>query len=216
MQDAAEPVLPGTARLRIGSARAVHAHGALAGIELSHGGASSPNGGSRAARMAPSQVASELQWGGLAHEMAAADIRRVQRDWVSAARRARDAGFGYLALLPGGHASPDRRGGTAGMECAVVLRRRGFESVHLVEAEPKVGGRLAWTRRLPTLGDRGRIVDYRAVPASADLSGDLRRAPARTRNRRPRPVAARTVPARACGTGLASASASASIDPARA
>src|SRR5262245_2503261 len=54
----------------------------------------------------------------------------------------------------------------AGMECAVVLGRRGFESVHLVEAEPEIGGRLRWTRRLPTLGDWGRIVDYRAVQLS--------------------------------------------------
>jgi dimethylamine/trimethylamine dehydrogenase len=56
--------------------------------------------------------------------------------------------------------------GPAGMECAVVLGRRGFESVHLVEAEPEIGGRLRWTRRLPTLGHWGRIVDYRAVQLS--------------------------------------------------
>jgi dimethylamine/trimethylamine dehydrogenase len=56
--------------------------------------------------------------------------------------------------------------GPAGMECAVVLGRRGFSSVHLVEAEPEIGGRLRWIRRLPTLGDWGRIVDYRAVQLS--------------------------------------------------
>jgi len=53
--------------------------------------------------------------------------------------------------------------GPAGMECAVVLGRRGLRSVHLVEAEPEIGGRLRWIRRLPTLGDWGRIVDYRAI-----------------------------------------------------
>src|SRR5215467_12540904 len=53
--------------------------------------------------------------------------------------------------------------GPAGMECAVVLGKRGFTSVHLVEAEPEIGGRLRWARRLPTLGDWGRIVDWRAV-----------------------------------------------------
>ncbi len=53
--------------------------------------------------------------------------------------------------------------GPAGMECAIVLARRGFEAVHLVEAGSQVGGRLNWTRRLPTLGDWGRIVDWRAV-----------------------------------------------------
>jgi len=358
------------------TAEAVHAHGALAGIELFHGGAASPNGSSRAPRLAPSQVASELQWGGLAREMTADDIARVQRDWVTAARRAADAGFdivyvygahGYLLTqffspvtnrrtdgyggdlagrgrfwletlgavrgaiggqcaiatrialhggreLPGieiddmlelvgmasdlvdlfdvtvgswpedsgtsryypeGHqrpwtrrmreatvkpvvavgryTSPDlmaevirsgdadligsarqaiadpflprkvaageldqirectgsnvcilreetfkhvgcvqnatageeyRRGwhpesysgvtnpnqpvlivgaGPAGMECAVVLARRGVGSVHLIDAGTQIGGRLAWVRRLPTLGDWGRIVDYRAV-----------------------------------------------------
>src|SRR5215831_10724733 len=367
------------------SAEAIHAHGSLAGLELYHGGASSPNGSSRAVRIAPSQLTAEVQWGGLAKEMDAADIARIQRAWVRAARRAVDAGFdivyvygahGYLMTqflsahtnrrtdgyggslanrgrfwletlaavreevggecavatrialhgdsgvpgaegLPGIHAddmlklvtmaddlvdlwdvtvgswpedsgtsryypegherpwahrmreatakpvvavgrysNPDlmaevirsgavdligsarqaiadpflprkvaegrldeirectgsnlcilreetfrhvgcvqnatageeyRRGwhpesfaaaagpgrpvlvvgaGPAGMECAVVLGRRGFTSVHLVEAEPEIGGRLRWTRRLPTLGDWGRIVDYRAVQLS--------------------------------------------------
>src|SRR5690348_4911017 len=49
------------------------------------------------------------------------------------------------------------------MECAVVLGKRGFTSVHPVEAEPEIGGRLRWARRLPTLGDWGRIIDWRAV-----------------------------------------------------
>ncbi len=364
------------------AAEAIHGFGALAGLELFHGGASSPNGSSRAARLAPSQITSEPQWGGLAKEMSAGDIARVQRDWVEAARRAAGAGFdivyvygahGYLMTqflsavtnrrsdgyggslanrgrfwletlaavrsavgsecaiatriavhgdsgvpgaggLPGidvdemlalvamaddlvdlwdvtvgtwpedsgtsryypeGHqrpwahrvreatakpvvavgrySSPDlmaevirsgavdligsarqaiadpflprkvaegrlgeirectgsnlcilreetfrhvgcvqnatageeyRRGwhpevfgqaaggdrpvlvvgaGPAGMECAVVLGKRGFGAVHLVEAQPSIGGRLRWTRRLPGLGDWGRVVDWRAV-----------------------------------------------------
>ena len=53
--------------------------------------------------------------------------------------------------------------GPAGMECAVVLGKRGFAAVHLVEAESEIGGRLRWTRRLPTLGDWGRVVDWRAT-----------------------------------------------------
>jgi dimethylamine/trimethylamine dehydrogenase len=53
--------------------------------------------------------------------------------------------------------------GPAGLECAVTLGRRGFEMVHLVEAETELGGKLRWIRRLPTLGDWGRIVDHRAV-----------------------------------------------------
>ena len=41
------------------AAEAIHAHGALAGLELYHGGASSPNGSSRAVRLAPSQLTSD-------------------------------------------------------------------------------------------------------------------------------------------------------------
>src|SRR5689334_16251888 len=364
------------------AAEAIHAHGSLAGLELYHGGASSPNGGSRTNRLAPSQLTSGVQRGGLAKEMDTADIARIQRNFVQAARQARDVGFdiiyvygahGYLMTqflsahanrrtdgyggslanrgrfwletlaavrdaiggdcaiatriavhgdsgvpgaegLPGiqvddmltlvkmaddlvdlwdvtvgswpedsgtsryfpeGHerpwahqvteatakpvvavgrySSPDlmaevirsgavdligsarqaiadpflprkiaegrldeirectgsnmcilreetfnqigcvqnatageeyRRGwhpesfpppadpgrpvlivgaGPAGMECAVVLGRRGFAAVHLVEAEPEIGGRLRWARRLPTLSDWGRIIDWRAV-----------------------------------------------------
>jgi dimethylamine/trimethylamine dehydrogenase len=56
--------------------------------------------------------------------------------------------------------------GPAGMECAVTLGRRGFEAVHLAEAEAEIGGRMRWMRRLPTLGDWGRIVDHRQVMLS--------------------------------------------------
>ena len=51
--------------------------------------------------------------------------------------------------------------GPAGMEAAMVLGRRGFSAVHLVDAEDEIGGRIRWTRRLPTLGDWGRIADWR-------------------------------------------------------
>lgn len=80
------------------SADAIHAHGGLAGIELFHGGAGSPNGQSRAIRVAPSQHRSSPIWGGLAKEMDAGDITRVQREWADAARRARDVGFDIVYL----------------------------------------------------------------------------------------------------------------------
>jgi dimethylamine/trimethylamine dehydrogenase len=54
-------------------------------------------------------------------------------------------------------------GGPAGMECAMVLGRRGYNAVHLIEAESELGGKLRWTRRLPTLGDWGRVVDHRVI-----------------------------------------------------
>ena len=75
------------------TAEAIHAHGALAGLELYHGGATSANGSSRAVRVAPTQAASERRWGSLAKEMTADDIARLQRDWVRAARHAADDGF---------------------------------------------------------------------------------------------------------------------------
>lgn len=53
--------------------------------------------------------------------------------------------------------------GPAGLECALVLGRRGYQAVHLVEAEHEVGGKLRWMRRLPTLGDWGRVLDWRVV-----------------------------------------------------
>ncbi len=57
--------------------------------------------------------------------------------------------------------------GPAGMECALVLGRRGFEAVHLVESGTEIGGRLTWTRRLPTLGEWGRVTDWRATQLAA-------------------------------------------------
>ena len=45
----------------------------------------------------------------------------------------------------------------------MVLARRGFQAVHLADRENAIGGRLRWTRRLPTLGDWGRITDWRVT-----------------------------------------------------
>ena len=78
------------------TADAVHAHGSLAGIELFHGGAHSENGQSRAIRVAPTQRRSHVFWSGLAKEMDADDIARVQREWVEAALRAKDVGFDII------------------------------------------------------------------------------------------------------------------------
>ena len=54
-------------------------------------------------------------------------------------------------------------GGPAGLECAVVLGKRGFKRVHLVEAEAEVGGCLRWVPKLPGLGEWGRVVNWRRV-----------------------------------------------------
>jgi dimethylamine/trimethylamine dehydrogenase len=70
-----------------------HEHGALAGIELHHSGAHAPNSESRLPALAPSQLASDFDPYVVPQEMELADIRRVQAEWVQAARRARDVGF---------------------------------------------------------------------------------------------------------------------------
>jgi len=54
-------------------------------------------------------------------------------------------------------------GGPAGMECAMVLGKSGYEAVHLVEAGEALGGKMRWTRQLPTLGDWGRVIDHRVI-----------------------------------------------------
>jgi dimethylamine/trimethylamine dehydrogenase len=53
--------------------------------------------------------------------------------------------------------------GPAGMECAIVLAKRGLELVHVVDAGDDIGGCLEWVTRLPGLGEWGRLIDYRRV-----------------------------------------------------
>lgn len=81
------------ARALAQAAEAIHRHGALAGLELYHGGASSNNVRARLPRLAPSGEAAPRRWGSAARTMTHDDIARVQADFVAAARRARDAGF---------------------------------------------------------------------------------------------------------------------------
>ncbi len=81
---------------------AVHAHGALAGIELSHTGVHGENSESRLPPLAPSQLAGDFALGAVPKAMTIADIRRVQDDWVRAAELSRDAGFDIVYVY-GGH-----------------------------------------------------------------------------------------------------------------
>ncbi len=53
--------------------------------------------------------------------------------------------------------------GPAGMECAIVLGKRGMRRVHLLEAEEEIGGIMRWIPRLPGLGEWGRVLNWRAV-----------------------------------------------------
>jgi dimethylamine/trimethylamine dehydrogenase len=80
----------------------VHGHGALAGVELHHGGVHAGYSETRYAPIAPSQIAADSILGATPKRMELDDIRRVQADWVDAARRARDAGFDIVYVY-GGH-----------------------------------------------------------------------------------------------------------------
>jgi dimethylamine/trimethylamine dehydrogenase len=80
---------------------AVHAHGALAGIELSHSGAHGENCETRLPPPAPSQIPSDFS-NITPKAMERADIDRIVADWVRAAIRSRDAGFDIVYVY-GGH-----------------------------------------------------------------------------------------------------------------
>jgi dimethylamine/trimethylamine dehydrogenase len=80
---------------------AAHAHGALAGVELSHSGAHGENGETRLPPPAPSQITSDYS-NITPKAMERADIDRIVSDWVAAAVRSRDAGFDIVYVY-GGH-----------------------------------------------------------------------------------------------------------------
>ena len=51
--------------------------------------------------------------------------------------------------------------GSAGLECALVLGKRGFKNVHVVEAEPEIGGHLRWVSTIPGMSTWRRVIDWR-------------------------------------------------------
>jgi dimethylamine/trimethylamine dehydrogenase len=53
--------------------------------------------------------------------------------------------------------------GPAGMECAMILGKRGMRRVHLVEAKDDMGGIMRWIPQLPGLGEWARVVNYRKI-----------------------------------------------------
>src|SRR5207249_11425735 len=70
--------------------------------------------------------------------------------------------------------------GPAGMECAIVLGRRGMRRVRLVDAAEEVGGITRWIPRLPGLAEWGRLREWRggAAGALAERGGGDGKAPA--------------------------------------
>ena len=63
--------------------------------------------------------------------------------------------------------------GPAGLECAMVLGKRGMRRVHLVEAAPEPGGHLRWVSQLPGLGEWRRVVAYRTAQIARLKNVDL-------------------------------------------
>jgi dimethylamine/trimethylamine dehydrogenase len=53
--------------------------------------------------------------------------------------------------------------GPAGMECAMILGKRGMRRVHLVEGSDDMGGIMRWVPQLPGLGEWARVVNYRKI-----------------------------------------------------
>jgi dimethylamine/trimethylamine dehydrogenase len=53
--------------------------------------------------------------------------------------------------------------GPAGMECAIVLGKRSFRRVHLVEGGEDIGGIMRWIPQLPGRGEWGRVLNWRRI-----------------------------------------------------
>ena len=70
-----------------------HEHGALAGVELWHGGPTTEGSASREVPGAPSQIPSDMNPLSYPRSLDRAGIRELERMYTAAARRARDAGF---------------------------------------------------------------------------------------------------------------------------
>ncbi|HYK99751.1 MAG TPA: FAD-dependent oxidoreductase [Steroidobacteraceae bacterium] len=165
---------------------AVHRHGALAGIELWHGGGSVMNRLSRIAPMSPSGtswMATHVNFMGNQRPrvMDAHDIRALLAAQAAAARRARQAGFdivyvyagmGYLPyefLLPEWNQRADAYGGSVANRVRIV--RELLEVTHQA-----VGGRCAVALRISLEELRARPSD--AAPSEAhEVVGLLRDLP---------------------------------------
>jgi dimethylamine/trimethylamine dehydrogenase len=74
-------------------AELAHEHGALAGVELWHGGCVAGNLESRLPARSVSQMTDESLYSTSCYELDRAGIREIQGHYVAAARRARDVGF---------------------------------------------------------------------------------------------------------------------------
>ena len=79
----------------------IHAHGSLAGVELTHGSSFCMNAESRMPGRAPSQIPNEMEGMANGRAMSVKDIRQIQKEHVDGALRAREAGFDLLTIFAG-------------------------------------------------------------------------------------------------------------------
>ncbi|HKF63440.1 MAG TPA: FAD-dependent oxidoreductase, partial [Dongiaceae bacterium] len=87
--------------LLAGVAEGIHAHGALAGVELWHGGLKTPNRASREVSLSPSGGPNHYLFPQQTRAMDKSDIRAFLRWQAAAARRARQAGFDIVYCYAG-------------------------------------------------------------------------------------------------------------------
>ena len=142
---------------------AVHRHGALAGVELWHGGDHSPNRYSREAALSPSGLPLHLVHPIQSRAMDKSDIRELRRWQVAAAKRARAAGFDIVYVYAGHGYLPfqfiSRRANQRGDEYGGSLENRVRLLREMIEeTKAAVGDRCAVAVRLAVdqlLGERG-------------------------------------------------------------
>lgn len=143
---------------------AVHAHGALAGIELTHAGYHARNNYSRLVPIAPSACSARGLEPQQARAMTRADIAEARRWFVAAARRAKAAGFDvvyvYAAhglpllqhfLSAGLNQRTDEYGGSLENRCRLLREV-------LSDTRDAVGDRCAIALRFAVDGDEARDV----------------------------------------------------------
>jgi dimethylamine/trimethylamine dehydrogenase len=142
---------------------AVHCHGALAGVELWHGGDRAPNRYSREAPLSPSGLPLHYVHPVQTRAMDKGDIRELRRWQAAAARRARAAGFDIVYVYAGHGYLPfqfiSRASNQRGDEYGGSLENRTRLLREMIEeTKEAVGDRCAVAVRLAVdqlLGERG-------------------------------------------------------------
>ena len=89
------------AAIQAQTTEAIHRHGALAGVELWHGGNHAPNRASREVALSPGGSRQHVPYPQQTKAMDRADIRNLRRWQVQAAKRAKRAGFDIVYVYAG-------------------------------------------------------------------------------------------------------------------